>query len=91
MVARGRTDALIGLDIGWVNTRVSAFGVQNGKFCLLGSARAHTDYGYDGHLAAGVQEALEKLQGSLKRQFMRPATRQTDQVALDQESVAQVD
>lgn len=69
-----RMGSFIGLDIGRVNTRVSAFGVNGGKYRLQGCQTARTDFGYDGHLAAGVQQALEVLQQNLERNFIPPST-----------------
>lgn len=65
-----RTGTLVGLDIGRVNTRVAVFGIEEGKYRLQGSQIAGTDFGYEGHLASGVHEALGGLEQFLDRKFL---------------------
>jgi len=90
MSATGRTAMLVGLDIGRVNTRVSVFGVREGKYCLLGCEQAATAFGHDGHLAAGVHEALEKLEYLLDRKFRLPPKEADEDLAINQQTVGQV-
>ncbi len=90
MTEFGRAETFIGLDIGRVNTRVSVFGVSDGKYRLQACAKAQTDYGYDGHLAAGIQEALGTLETTLGRQFLRPSAGEIEKVAFDPGAVEQV-
>ena len=53
---------LLGIDLGWANTRVSLFGIKNNRFNLVDCENAQTtldptfDYGH------GVVEALRKLE-----------------------------
>jgi hypothetical protein len=62
--------ALLGVDIGTVNSRVNLFGISDGKYCLLGNQSTSTSLSPDLHIGAGVGEAMQALQ------------RQTDQVFL---------
>lgn len=90
MAGLDRMGPLIGLDIGRVNTRVSVFGINGGKYRLQGCQTARTDFGYDGHLAAGVQQALEILQHDLERNFIPPSTSQLGPVMINQQVVEQM-
>lgn len=86
----GRTGTLIGVDIGRVNTRVSIFGISEGKYLLQGCEMAGTEFGREGHLASGVHEALEMLQNNLKQDFIRPLESGSGRLAIDQQAVGQV-
>jgi len=86
----GRRSTLIGVDIGRVNTRVSIFGISEGKYLLQGCEMAGTEFGREGHLASGVHEALEMLQDNLKQDFIRPLESGTGRLAVDQQAVSQV-
>lgn len=54
--------ALLGLDIGRVNTRASLFGISEGKYRLLGCEEAQTSLGPGLHLGAGAGDAMRSLQ-----------------------------
>ncbi len=56
--------ALLGLDIGWINTRASLIGISEGKYHLLGSETAPTSLGPRLHLGAGAGDAMSVLQRS---------------------------
>jgi len=56
--------ALLGLDIGRINTRASLFGITEGKYHLLGSEEAQTSLGPGLHLGAGAGDAMNALQRS---------------------------
>lgn len=55
-------DALLGLDIGRINTRVNLFGISDGKFRLLGSRSLATSLGQGFHIGTGVGQAMQSLQ-----------------------------
>ncbi len=90
MASPGRDDIFLGLDIGRVNTRVAVFGISEGKYRLLASKMARTEYGHRDHLAAGVQEALAKLQAELKLSFVHPVEPGVGRVAINQQVVNRV-
>ena len=90
MADPGRFETFIGLDIGRINTRVSVFGISEGRYRLQGCEKSYTDFGYDGHLAAGVQQALAKLQTKLDRHFLRPAAIDAGRIAFNHGAVEQV-
>lgn len=62
--------ALLGLDIGTVNTRVNLFGITGGKYSLLGSESRSSSLGLDMHIGAGVGEAMQALQQGTEHVFL---------------------
>ena len=63
-------EALLGLEIGSINTRVSLFGITDGKYRLLGSHSAATSLGQDLHIGVGVGQALQVLQQATGHLFL---------------------
>jgi len=61
---------VLGLDLGAVNTRATLFGLQKGKYHLLGQAIAPTSLGVGRHLGEGVGQALETLQEQTGRKLL---------------------
>ena len=61
---------VLGLDLGAVTTRASLFGLQSGKYGLLGQTEAPTSLGPDRHLGEGVADALAALQEQTKRKLL---------------------
>lgn len=53
---------LLGLDIGWVNTRVSLFGINKNRFNLVDCQKTQTTLDPTFDLGRGVVEALRKLE-----------------------------
>jgi len=64
------SQVVLGLDLGVVNTRAALFGLQKGKYHLLGQASAATSLGEGRHLGEGVGDALEILQESTGRKLL---------------------
>lgn len=64
--------ALLGLDIGSVNTRASFFGITEGKYRLQGCEIATTSLGHGLHLGAGAGEAMRLLQQQSNHAIMNP-------------------
>ena len=54
--------AILGLDIGRINTRASLFVISEGKYCLSGHGIAPTTLGLEMHLGVGAGDAMQKLQ-----------------------------
>jgi hypothetical protein len=90
MVGPVRTGIFLGIDIGRVNTRAAAFGVSEGKYRLLASKMASTDYGKTGHLAVGIHESLRMLQEELDINFVHPAEPEFGSFEINQRVVSQV-
>lgn len=61
---------VLGLDLGAVTTRASLFGLQSGKYGLLGQTEAPTSLGPDRHLGEGVADALAALQEQTERKLL---------------------
>ncbi len=89
MATPDRTGVLLGMDIGRVNTRVVVFGISEGKYCVQASKMARTEFGHEGHLAAGVHGALEKHQHDLNKNFILPVESQAGQIAINQQVMDQ--
>ena len=64
------SQVVLGLDLGAVNTRAALFGLQKGKYHLLGQASAPTSLGEGRHLGEGVGYALESLQEKTGRKLL---------------------
>jgi len=64
------SQVVLGLDLGAVNTRATLFGLQKGKYHLLGQASAPTSLGAGRHLGEGVGYALEALQEQTGRKLL---------------------
>jgi hypothetical protein len=65
-----KTQTVLGLDIGRVNTRAGLLGVQQGAYGLLGSGQAVTSLGKDSHVGSGVQTASTLLQKESGRRLL---------------------
>jgi hypothetical protein len=63
--------ALLGLDIGRINTRASLFGIVDGKYRLLGSQEASTSLGPGVHVGKGAGEAMSALQRESEHVFLK--------------------
>jgi hypothetical protein len=63
--------AVLGLDLGRVQTRATLFGIIEGKYRVLGSGRALTTIGVGMHLGRGVGETLNILQGRCEHLFLK--------------------
>lgn len=63
--------ALLGLDIGGVNSRVSLMGISEGRYCLLGSENAPTTLGQGMHIGSGIGLAMQSLQQQTDHQFLK--------------------
>jgi hypothetical protein len=63
--------ALLGLDIGRINTRASLFGIVDGKYRLLGCQTASTSLGPELHLGTGAGEAMAVLQRESGHVFLK--------------------
>ena len=61
---------VLGLDLGAVTTRASLFGLESGKYRLLGQAAAPTTLGAGRHLGEGVGDAMLALQESTGRKLL---------------------
>ncbi|MFW5713523.1 MAG: glutamate mutase L [Brevefilum sp.] len=90
MADSGRKGTYMGLDIGRVNTRVSIFGISEGKYRLLGCESAITGFGNGKHMAAGVHQALGKLEQKLDLSFTHPSERETNEFTFVKQMVDQV-
>lgn len=64
--------ALLGLDIGRVNTRASYFGISDGKFCLQGAENAPTSLGPSSHLGSGAGDAMRQLEKQADKVILQP-------------------
>ncbi|QRN82353.1 glutamate mutase L [Chloroflexota bacterium] len=64
------SQVVLGLDLGAVNTRAALFGLQKGKYHLLGQASAPASLGEGRHLGEGVGNALEILQQTTGRKLL---------------------
>ncbi len=62
--------ALLGLDVGGVNSRVSLVGISDGKYRLLASAQSLTSLGEDLHIGSGVDRAVQALQRKTYHLFL---------------------
>lgn len=64
--------ALLGLDIGRVNTRASYFGISEGKFRLQGAENAPTSLGPSLHLGSGAGAAMRQLEKQADKVILQP-------------------
>ena len=71
MNAQLHLSALLGIDIGGVNTRTCLFGVSEGKYQALASQSSSTSMGHDLHIGAGVGEAMQALQQQTGHVFLK--------------------
>ncbi|HOM66650.1 MAG: hypothetical protein BWX85_00761 [Chloroflexi bacterium ADurb.Bin120] len=62
--------ALLGLDVGGVNSRACLVGISDGKYRLLASARSLTSLGQDLHIGSGVDRAVQALQRKTYHLFL---------------------
>ncbi|NLN70909.1 MAG: hypothetical protein GX142_09045, partial [Chloroflexi bacterium] len=62
--------ALLGLDVGGVNSRVSLIGISDGRYRLLGSGMAPTSLGLDLHIGSGIGQAMQTLQVKTDHLFL---------------------
>ncbi len=53
---------LLGIDIGWVQTRVSLFGIKDRRYGMVGSQKSQTTLDPTLDLGGGVVDALRKLE-----------------------------
>ena len=60
----------LGLDIGWVHTRATLFGVVDGRYRLLGQGMAQTTIRADQHLGEGVGQAIKVLEKRCNRKLL---------------------
>lgn len=63
--------ALLGFDIGSIQTRVSVFNISGGKYHLAGSELGSTSLGYGMHLGAGTVTAMQSLQQRLNTRLIK--------------------
>lgn len=68
--SRLHPSALLGLNVGSVNTRAALFGISEGKYQVLGSESALTSMGQGLHIGAGVGEAIQALQAQSEHLFL---------------------
>lgn len=71
MTVINHLSAILGLDIGGINTRVSLMGIADGKYRLLGSQPAATSLGQGLHIGAGVGEAMQAVQKETGHPFIK--------------------
>jgi len=69
---QGVLHALLGLDIGFVNTRVSYFGILEGKFRLQAFGTASSSLGKDFQLGSGAGAAMKNLQSRSDVHILKP-------------------
>jgi hypothetical protein len=62
--------ALLGLDVGGVNSRVSLTGISEGRYRLLGSDFSPTSVGQGMHIGSGVGQAMQDLQQHTDHLFL---------------------
>ena len=63
--------ALLGLDVGWVNSRVNLIGIVEGRYQVLGSHSAPTSLGENLHIGSGVGQAMQNLQQHTDHLFLK--------------------
>lgn len=68
--SRQHPSALLGLDIGSVNTRAALVGISAEKYQLLANEAASTSRGGKLHIGAGVGEAIQALQAQTEHSFL---------------------
>ncbi|MFU8825997.1 MAG: glutamate mutase L [Brevefilum sp.] len=71
MAAGKHPYALLGLDIGGVNSRVNLIGIAEGRYQVLGSCRAPTSLGENLHIGSGVGQAMQSLQQQADHLFLK--------------------
>ncbi len=64
--------AILGLDIGRVNTRASLFTIQNGRYRFHAGAASPTSLGQEGRISRGVVDAVRDLQQKTNRILLKP-------------------
>ena len=69
---QGALRALLGLDIGGINTRSSYFGIQGGKFKLQASGIASTSFGQGFQLGSGAGASMYDLQRRSDVHILKP-------------------
>lgn len=69
---QGALYALLGLDIGCINTRTSYFGIKGGKFQLQASGTASTSQGHEFLLGSGAGAAMQDLQRGSDVHILKP-------------------
>lgn len=89
MPVRKPLATFLGMDIGSVNTRVSVFGIRDGKFCLQGCEVERTSLGAGEHIAVGVHGAVERLQNTLGRSFLKPSGAEKSVGSINQNAIDQ--
>lgn len=70
-----QTQALLGLDIGFVNTRAAYIGIKEEKYRLQGVEIAPTSLGPGLHLGTGAGSAMRQLQNEHRLNILNPAGR----------------
>lgn len=65
--------AILGLDIGKINTRASLFTMQDGRYKFHAGAISPTNYGKDGWIGRGVVHAVRDLQQKTNRILLKPS------------------
>jgi len=70
-----QTQALLGLDIGFVNTRAAYVGIKEEKYRLQGMEIAPTSLGPGLHLGTGAGSAMRQLQNEYHLNILNPAGR----------------
>lgn len=69
---QGVLHALLGLDIGFINTRASYFGILEEKFKLEAFGRASSSLGKDFQLGSGAGAAMQDLQSRSDVHILKP-------------------
>jgi hypothetical protein len=72
MDRKGVMHALLGLDIGSINTRASYFGIVKGKYKLLASGLASSSLGQGFQLGSGAGAAMQDLQYKSDIHILKP-------------------
>ena len=68
--SRQHPHALLGLDVGGINTRATLFGISSGNYQVLGSEGALTSRGKGLHIGDGVGNAIQTLQARSEHFFL---------------------
>ncbi len=86
-----KTQTVLGLDVGQINTRAALFGLSEGSFKLLGHGSGATSLGSEAGITAGIFSALKNLQHQSGlavlnegQSLVRDHADSTDVIAIDQ-------
>ncbi len=69
-VSKQNLRALLGLDVGGINTRATLFGISAGNYQVLASKAALTSRAQGLHIGAGAAKALKALQAETEHFFL---------------------